>query len=77
MFITSQIFQGSEWVTGGNHHWDQYRIGTFDGTTFTPEVSARTVDRLVSEPVLVGCTCRWHVHSVSLHTIARSEVRLA
>jgi sucrose-6-phosphate hydrolase SacC (GH32 family) len=39
MFITSQIFQGSEWVTGGNHHWDQYRIGTFDGIRFTPEVS--------------------------------------
>ena len=25
-------------MTGGNHHWDQYRIGTFDGVRFTPEV---------------------------------------
>ena len=37
MFVTSQIFQGHRWVTGGNHHWDQYRIGTFNGTTFVPE----------------------------------------
>jgi hypothetical protein len=37
MFVTSQIFQGHRWVTGGNHHWDEYRIGSFDGTTFTPE----------------------------------------
>jgi sucrose-6-phosphate hydrolase SacC (GH32 family) len=61
MFVTSQIFQGHAWVTGGNHHWsveslspiavnhfsltaftfcsrDQYRIGSFDGVTFKPEV---------------------------------------
>eukprot|EP00039_Didymoeca_costata_P005084 m.78312 g.78312 ORF g.78312 m.78312 type:complete len:705 (+) comp12665_c0_seq7:96-2210(+) len=38
MFITSQIFQGHAWVTGANHHWDQYRIGSFDGVTFTPQV---------------------------------------
>ena len=37
MFITSKIFQGHRWVTGGNHHWDEYYIGTFDGRTFTPD----------------------------------------
>ena len=37
MFVTSKILQGRSWVTGGQHHWDEYFIGEFDGHSFTPE----------------------------------------
>lgn len=37
MFVTSKILQGHPWVTGGQHHWDEYYIGEFNGTSFTPE----------------------------------------
>jgi len=39
MFVTSKIMQGSPWVTGGQHHWDEYYIGSFDGTSFTPDTT--------------------------------------
>ena len=38
MFVTSKILQGRTWVTGGQHHWDEYLIGEFNGTTFTPDL---------------------------------------
>lgn len=39
MFVTSKILQGHRWVTGGQHHWDEYYIGSFNGTRFSPHGS--------------------------------------
>ena len=39
MFVTSKILQGRHWVTGGQHHWDEYMIGDFNGTVFVPDTT--------------------------------------
>ena len=64
MFVTSKILQGHQWATGGQHHWDEYYIGTFNGTAFTPEqhgvldygyvAAGKTAGNAANDPMVHG-----------------------